>query len=121
MRKFVVAATSSFFLATGFGLVALGASAVAQAEPHFVPQYHWCPGDFWDPGWGNNWESGGCHDDHHRDWDAGDHGRDYWPEERRWERERWERDHYYQDNPPPYWQQDNQPPQVRYCIPFVPC
>ena len=28
-----------------------------------LPDYHWCPGQFWDPGWGNNWDWGRCHDD----------------------------------------------------------
>ena len=28
-----------------------------------LPDYHWCPGQFWDPGWGSNWDWGRCHDD----------------------------------------------------------
>ncbi|OOK78663.1 hypothetical protein BZL30_1823 [Mycobacterium kansasii] len=32
-----------------------------QAAPAPVPQW-WCPGDFWDPGWGNNWDWNNCHD-----------------------------------------------------------
>jgi len=44
----------------------------------YVPRYHWCPGDFWHPEWGFNWDGGTCHDDHHRDIDGGDHSRDFW-------------------------------------------
>ena len=43
-----------------------------------MPTYHWCPGDYWDPGWGNNWYGDGCHDDHHRDMDYNNHDHDYW-------------------------------------------
>ena len=32
-----------------------------------LPDYHWCPGQFWDPGWGNNWDWGRCHDDFYFD------------------------------------------------------
>ncbi|EUA33179.1 hypothetical protein I553_7587 [Mycobacterium xenopi 4042] len=35
-----------------------------------MPDYHWCPGQFWDPGWGPNWDWDDCHDDHHRDIDG---------------------------------------------------
>ncbi|MCV7031207.1 hypothetical protein [Mycobacterium sherrisii] len=37
-------------MATGFGLVGLGAAGSARADPG--PPPHWCPGDFWDPAWG---------------------------------------------------------------------
>jgi hypothetical protein len=63
----------------GLGLAGLGLASGTQAEPGFgsPPLYHWCPGDFWDPGWGFNWDGGVCHDDHHRDADAWDHSRDW--------------------------------------------
>lgn len=51
--------------AGGLGLSALGlASGTAQAAPPPAPTYHhhWCPGDRWDPGWGNNWNWNNCHD-----------------------------------------------------------
>jgi hypothetical protein len=61
------------------GYAAAGAGgAVAVAQPIPMPQYHWCPGDRWDPRWGNNWDAGNCHDDHHRDIDGPDHNRDFW-------------------------------------------
>lgn len=44
----------------GLGLAGLGLAADAQAQPGPLPQ--WCPGDFWDPGWGDNWDNGHCHD-----------------------------------------------------------
>ena len=59
--------------AAGFTL----ATGTAAAQPGFIPAYHWCPGEEWHPEWGNNWEGGACHDDHHRDFDGGDHSRDY--------------------------------------------
>jgi len=64
-----------------------------------IPTYHWCPGDNWDPGWGNNWDGGNCHDDHHRDIDYNNHDHDYWG-----------------DNGPGRW---GPPPPP--CIPFVNC
>jgi hypothetical protein len=59
--------------AAGFGLTA----GTAQAEPGFVPTYHWCPGQYYDPGWGPNWDQGVCHDDSHRDRDGNFHDNDY--------------------------------------------
>ena len=41
-----------------------------------LPDYHWCPGQFWDPGWGNNWDWGRCHDDVY--FDGEPHDRDHW-------------------------------------------
>ena len=42
-----------------------------------LPDYHWCPGQFFDPGWGNNWDQGRCHDDGFFDGEPrdGDHWR----------------------------------------------
>ena len=48
-----------------------------QAQPGPFAQYHWCPGQFWDPGWGSNWDGNNCHDDHHRDIDGYNHSRDW--------------------------------------------
>ena len=59
--------------AASFGL----ASGAAQAAPGFIPDYHWCPGQFFDPGWGPNWDQNVCHDDFHRDNDGNFHGNDY--------------------------------------------
>jgi hypothetical protein len=43
-----------------FGL----AGGIAQAAPAPAPDYHWCPGDQWDPGWGKayDWDWNHCHD-----------------------------------------------------------
>ncbi|HEY2503532.1 MAG TPA: hypothetical protein VGI68_19500 [Mycobacterium sp.] len=45
---------------SAFGL----AGGIAEATPAAVPSYHWCPGDQWDPAWGNNynWDWNQCHD-----------------------------------------------------------
>jgi hypothetical protein len=71
--KRIAAATA---ITTGLGLAGLGAASVAEAYPGPMPDYHWCPGQFWDPGWGNNWDWGRCHDDFYGDNDP--HDRDHW-------------------------------------------
>ncbi len=43
-------------MGAALGVVGVGAAVDAQAQPGPFPQ--WCPGDFWDPGWGDNWEGG---------------------------------------------------------------
>jgi len=77
-KRFVGLATTAL-VTGGLGLAGLGlASGTAQADIGPVPPlYHWCPGDFWDPGWGNNWDGGFCHDDFHRDMDGDNHDRDW--------------------------------------------
>ncbi|MDT5131318.1 MAG: hypothetical protein QOE41_629 [Mycobacterium sp.] len=68
---------------SALGLAGLGlASGSAQAVVGPVPDYHWCPGDFWHPEWGNNWDGGVCHDDFHRDMDGNDHTRDWGVQDR---------------------------------------
>ena len=67
-------ATSSLVLTGGLGLAGLGAAAVAEAQPIAPPTYHWCPGQGWDPGWGDNWDGGRCHDDFYRDGEPHDQG-----------------------------------------------
>jgi hypothetical protein len=59
--KRLAAATA---LSTGIGLAGLGAASVAEAIPGPagpMPAHNWCPGQFWDPGWGNNWDWHNCH------------------------------------------------------------
>ncbi|EUA52723.1 hypothetical protein I552_8831 [Mycobacterium xenopi 3993] len=43
-------------LIAGLGLAGFGLAAVADAQPGPFPNYHWCPGQYWDPGWGDNWD-----------------------------------------------------------------
>jgi hypothetical protein len=59
----LAAAASTFVVSLGLGLAGLGAAAVAEGQPMPFPDYHWCPGQYWDPGWGDNWDWGRCHDD----------------------------------------------------------
>ncbi|BBX57768.1 hypothetical protein MSHO_31130 [Mycobacterium shottsii] len=47
-------------MALGLGLAGVGVASEAAAQPGAPTQ--WCPGDFWDPGWGENWDMGHCHD-----------------------------------------------------------
>ena len=47
-------------MGAGLGVIGVGAAVDAQAQPGPFPQ--WCPGEFWDPGWGDNWDGGHCHD-----------------------------------------------------------
>ncbi|BCO37500.1 hypothetical protein JMUB5695_03806 [Mycobacterium heckeshornense] len=63
-------------MTAGFALAGLGAASVAHARPTPLPNYHWCPGQPWDPGWGNNWDWNRCHDDNYYDGDP--HDPDHW-------------------------------------------
>ena len=67
-------AASTVIMSAGLGLAALGAAAAVQAQPAPLPDYHWCPGQWWDPGWGGNWDGGRCHDDHWYDGEYRDQG-----------------------------------------------
>jgi hypothetical protein len=60
-------------MSAGLGLAGLGPVAVAEAQPAPLPDYHWCPGQFWDPGWGGDWDGGRCHDDHWQGGNPGNH------------------------------------------------
>ncbi|WP_162899248.1 hypothetical protein [Mycobacterium shigaense] len=53
-------AATFFAGAALLGLAGVGVAADVQAQPGPFPQ--WCPGEFWDPGWGNNWDWNSCHD-----------------------------------------------------------
>lgn len=70
-------------LTTGLGLLGVGAASIADAQPAApLPDYHWCPGQFFDPAWGPNWDMGRCHDDNFFDGEPHDqghwHGRGPW-------------------------------------------
>jgi hypothetical protein len=81
MKKEILWAATAVVISSGVGLTGLGVGIrTAGAEPAPAPMYHWCPGDFWDPGWGFNWEWSGCHDDWHRDIDGDRHDRDWHPD-----------------------------------------
>jgi len=87
MKRTIVGFATTMLVSGGLGLAGLGlASGTAQAEPVVAPLYHWCPGDGWHPEWGNNWDPGTCHDDHHRDIDGENHSRDagFLPQDRRY-------------------------------------
>ena len=81
MKDKLLHAAAAVLMSGGVGIAGLAASSgIAHAQPEFVPLYHWCPGDFWDPGWGFNWEWTVCHDDWHRDIDGDWHDRDWHPD-----------------------------------------
>jgi hypothetical protein len=69
MKKTVRMVAASAAVAAGMGLAGLAVATEAHAQPGPLPT--WCPGDFWDPGWGNNWDWGGCHDNFHGGWAGG--------------------------------------------------
>jgi hypothetical protein len=70
--KQIAAATA---ITAGLGLAGVGAASVAEAQPAGpLPDYHWCPGQFYDPGWGNNWDWNRCHDDFYFDGEPRDQG-----------------------------------------------
>jgi hypothetical protein len=66
MKKTIRIAAATAAITASMGLAGLAVAAEAQAHPG--PQPTWCPGEFWDPGWGNNWDWGGCHDNFNRGW-----------------------------------------------------
>jgi hypothetical protein len=81
MRKRVLRASTVVLMSGAVALAGSGlAIGVAKAEPIPVPMYHWCPGDFWDPFWGFNFDWFTCHDDWHRDSDGDRHDRDWQPD-----------------------------------------
>jgi hypothetical protein len=97
-------AASTVVMTAGLGLAGLGAAAIAQAQPAPFPDYHSCPGQFWDPGWGGNWDGGRCHDDHWYDGEGRD--RDHWHNGSY--DERWQGDQQRQGgNPGDHWQGGN--------------
>jgi hypothetical protein len=103
MKNIARAAASTVVMTAGLGFAGLGAAAVAQAQPAPFPDYHWCPGQWWDPGWGNNWDGGRCHDDHWRDGEGRD--RDHWnngPYDEHWRGgdRNWQGDQHGQDGHP---------------------
>ncbi|HEU4360583.1 MAG TPA: hypothetical protein VFR27_03630 [Mycobacterium sp.] len=49
-------------------------ATVAEAYPAPFLEYHWCPGQQWNPGWGPNWDQNSCHDDHYYDGEPRDQG-----------------------------------------------
>lgn len=56
VRNVLRIAASTLAASTGLGLAGLGAAAVAEAQPAPLPEYPWCPGQLWDPQWGDNWD-----------------------------------------------------------------
>ena len=85
MKNNLRLAATTFAMVAGLGLAGLGVATNAQAQPGPFPQ--WCPGNFWDPGWGDNWDWGQCHD-----WHGGPGGWDRGPG---WDRggPGWDHDH----------------------------
>jgi hypothetical protein len=140
MSKPLVGLAAAAVLAAGLGAASFGlAAGTAHAEPHFLPAYHWCPGDDFRPEWGGNWEPNACHDDYHRDGDGYDHSRDYHGYDDRGRDYRDGNDHRDYGPPPPDYYgpppgnyyvppgYDGPPPPPGgwatppFCIPFVNC
>ncbi|MDA3662424.1 hypothetical protein PFJ02_10190 [Mycobacterium xenopi] len=76
MKNFAWVAASAVAITVGWWLTGLGAAAVAGAQAPPFPAYHWCPGDYWDPSWGDNWDWDRCHDDHW--YDGEPHDLEHW-------------------------------------------
>jgi hypothetical protein len=67
-------ATATAITIAGLGLASLGLTSIAEAQPAPFPEYHWCPGQPWNPIWGNNWGMDRCHDDFYFDGEPRDQG-----------------------------------------------
>jgi hypothetical protein len=74
VKNTIRVAAATIITASGLGLAGLTAAGVAQAVPAPLPDYHWCPGQFWDPAWGFNWGGDRCHDDFYFDGEPRDQG-----------------------------------------------
>ena len=59
MNKLASCVAATAVMAAGLGWAGLAAATEAQAQPG--PIINWCPGDFWDPTWGTNWDRNTCH------------------------------------------------------------
>ncbi len=71
MKRTLIGLTSAALLAGSLSAAHFGvAIGTAQAEPRPVTTYHWCPGDYFRPEWGDNWDTDRCHDEYHRDGDS---------------------------------------------------
>ena len=104
MKGKIARIATAVLVSGGVGVTGLGlASGTAQAEPMPAPMYHWCPGNFWDPGWGGNRDWDDCHDDFHRDIDGDSHGRDWHPD---WDHGDWHHGDWDHGGPGPWqpWQ-----------------
>jgi hypothetical protein len=53
MKNVARFAAATAVMAAGLAPAGLVAATDAQARSALFPR--WCPGDFWDPGWGPNW------------------------------------------------------------------
>ncbi len=74
MKNILRIAASTLAVGAGLGFAGVDTAGVAEAQPYPYPRYHWCPGQYWDPGWGNNWDWWHCHDEHWFDGDPRDQG-----------------------------------------------
>jgi hypothetical protein len=75
MKKTVRIVAAAAAVAAGMGLTGLAVATETHAQPGPLPT--WCPGEFWDPGWGNNWDGGGCHDNFRGGWGGGPHDNNF--------------------------------------------
>lgn len=73
-RKLILSATAAAVFSAGSVGLASGANA-APAPAWPAPQYHWCPGEFWNPIWGINLNLGECQADGVLDRDRPDNWR----------------------------------------------
>lgn len=77
-------------LALGVGAASLETTATAQAHTGPAPLVEpaltgdWCPGEYWDPGWGVNWDWNSCHDEHRSWWCPGDFWDPVWGFNENW-------------------------------------
>ncbi|PRI15917.1 hypothetical protein B2J96_07675 [Mycobacterium shigaense] len=65
MRKWLVKAIPGLAATILAGSALLGVAGVGVASDARAlsgPFPLWCPGEYWDPSWGSNWDWASCHD-----------------------------------------------------------
>ena len=59
MRSIMRGALATVITTAGLAFAGLGMASIAEAQRGPFPD--WCPGEFWDPLWGPNWDWYTCH------------------------------------------------------------
>ncbi|BDE17081.1 hypothetical protein Mkiyose1665_51210 [Mycobacterium kiyosense] len=62
MKRKTTIAAAAVAITASLGTFGFGSGAIAEAQPGTFPTDQWCPGAYWNPFWGSNWDWNHCHD-----------------------------------------------------------